>query len=112
HGTFSIDAAAQLAGKPSMMNPEGNLPKAEQNGSGQEPIKMVMLNNEAKAAVQPLLSEYLALKNALASDDFDAAKNSIQSFGNVYSKIDQSLFEGESHEVWIQYSKEIEQAAK
>ncbi len=26
HGTFSIDAAAQLAGKPSMMNPEGGPP--------------------------------------------------------------------------------------
>src|SRR5690606_19647124 len=24
HGTFSIDAAAQLAGKPSMMNPDGS----------------------------------------------------------------------------------------
>lgn len=34
NGTFSIDAAAQLAGKPSMMNPEGALlPMAHDNGS-------------------------------------------------------------------------------
>lgn len=112
HGTFSIDAAAQLAGKPSMMNPEGNLPKAGQNDLDQEPIKEIRLSNEAKTAIQPLLREYLALKNALVSDDFDAAKNSIESFGNVYAKIDHSLFKGKSHEVWTQYSTQIEQAVK
>lgn len=112
HGTFSIDAAAQLAGKPSMMNPEGNLPKSEQNGLGLEPIKTIHLSHEAKAALKSLLDDYLTLKNALANDDFEGAKKANQMLGEGLSKIDGSLFKEESHHVWMQYNKEIEQIIK
>lgn len=112
HGTFSIDAAAQLAGKPSMMNPEGNLPKSEQNGLVLEPIKTIHLSHEAKAALKSLLDDYLTLKNALANDDFGGAKKANQMLGEGLSKIDESLFKGESHHVWMQYNKQIEQIIK
>lgn len=112
HGTFSIDAAAQLAGMPSMMNPEGNLPKSEQNGLVLEPIKTIQLSHEAKAALKSLLDDYLTLKNALANDDFGGAKKANQMLGEGLSKIDESLFKGESHHVWMQYNKQIEQIIK
>ena len=112
HGTFSIDAAAQLAGRPSMMNPAGNMPQSGQSEPDQEQIVPIALSSEAKAAAKPLLREYLALKNALANDDFDAAKKANKALGDALSKIDESLFTGESSEVWTQYSAKIRQSIK
>ncbi len=57
NGTFSIDAAAQLAGKPSMMSMDN---------------KTKQLNLD-KASLTPILSEYLNLKDALVGDNLTDA---------------------------------------
>ncbi len=65
NGAFQIDAAAQLAGKPSMMS----LPPARK------------ITAETKAigrAISPLLETYFELKDALVNDDFTLAKNSAE----------------------------------
>jgi len=48
HGTFSIDAAAQLAGKPSMMNPEGGKVSTGHNHGGTPMSDEEMENMDAK----------------------------------------------------------------
>lgn len=65
HGAFSIDSEAQLADKPSMMNPE-NLESTKDQAS--EDIDNMTLRH------------YLDLKNALVSDDLDKAINVAKDF--------------------------------
>lgn len=64
NGTFSIDAAAQLAGKPSMMNPEGGAVMTGHNHGGETPSngnehsnhsEKVSVSKEVKEAILSLI---------------------------------------------------------
>lgn len=113
NGTFSIDAAAQLAGKPSMMNPEGGVAMTGHNHGGNTnsnmetmPVssKKTTISEDAKKSLQPLFDNYFKLKNALASDDFEDAKASGVAMNNSLGKIDMNLFKGDAHSLWMQQS--------
>ncbi|WP_439474478.1 efflux RND transporter periplasmic adaptor subunit [Algoriphagus formosus] len=113
NGTFSIDAAAQLAGKPSMMNPEGGVAMTGHNHGGNTnsnmetmPVssKKTTLSEDAKKSLQPLFDNYFKLKDALASDDFEDAKASGVAMNNSLGKIDMNLFKGDAHSLWMQQS--------
>ncbi|MBS3738656.1 MAG: efflux RND transporter periplasmic adaptor subunit [Psychroflexus sp.] len=80
HGAFSIDSEAQLANKPSMMNPDDmslNTRLDDHNGSK---TKEIAAENEAKEiahdpeTVKDLISRYNKLKNVLVLDDFETSK--------------------------------------
>jgi membrane fusion protein, copper/silver efflux system len=85
-GAFSVDAAAQLEGKQSMMNPKGEaassmpgmvMPGDAHTGDSQSMPGMVMPGDAAKpevshknaVSVKEIVSSYLRLKNALAKDN-------------------------------------------
>jgi Cu(I)/Ag(I) efflux system membrane fusion protein len=116
NGTFSIDAAAQLTGKPSMMSPEGgvamsghagmNMGGASNTSTAQKPIptKKTSISTEAKNALQPLYEKYFKLKSALAADDFEKAKEAGTAMKEAHSKVNMSLFKGQSHDSWMQHS--------
>lgn len=113
NGTFSIDAAAQLAGKPSMMNPEGGVAMTGHNHGGNTnsnmetmPVssKKTTISENAKKSLQPLFDNYFKLKDALASDDFEDAKASGVAMNNSLGKIDMNLFKGDAHSLWMQQS--------
>ena len=113
NGTFSIDAAAQLAGKPSMMNPEGGVAMTGHNHGGNTnsnmekmPVssKKTTISEDAKKSLQPLFDNYFKLKIALASDDFEKAKASGVALNNSLGKIDMNLFKGDAHSLWMQQS--------
>lgn len=115
HGTFSIDAAAQLAGKPSMMNPEGGTTMTGHNHGGmryEEGInsELYEISNEAKKAIFQLFSAYDNLKNALVQDDFNSAKSEVKSMINELSKIEMTLFEGDAHMAWMKHSKNLNES--
>ncbi len=122
NGTFSIDAAAQLAGKTSMMNPDGGPAMTGHNhgGSMSTPvqtnqsrelsIKQVNISAEAKKALQPLFSDYLKVKDALVSDNLSEAQEAAIQFQSDLDKINMSLFTGQSHQVWMEYSSQAKQA--
>lgn len=84
-GTFSVDAAAQLANKPSMMNfdPKPEMPK-------------VTLNASEKEVILPLFDAYFKVKDALVEDDFEEAK---QYYG--------ALLEQWNHISWNQLPGEV-----
>ena len=112
HGTFSIDAAAQLAGKPSMMNPEGGSEMKGHNhggGSGSSTTKTekVTISDKAKKALQPLFDNYFKLKTALGDDDFESAKKHGAQMKGELSKIDMSLFKDKAHEIWMKHSSNL-----
>lgn len=121
-GTFSIDAAAQLAGKPSMMNPEGGKVMTGHNHAGMnmnesepgneamnEPIKNppkhVTIDNRAKRALEPLFSNYLKWKDALTNDDFKLAQQMAKKMKSTLSSIDMNIFKDDAHVLWMDYSK-------
>lgn len=118
NGTFSIDAAAQLAGKPSMMNPEGGAVMTGHNHGGASgnatniPSQEITVNKKAKEVLAPLFDEYLKIKNALVEDDFDKSKQIAATLSNNLSKINMGVFTGEAHNVWMKHSTTMEKALK
>ncbi|MBT8291453.1 MAG: DUF3347 domain-containing protein, partial [Muriicola sp.] len=123
NGTFSIDAAAQLAGKPSMMNPEGG-PAMTGHNHGDTGVQndfrsSITIENEsynvsqeAKTALTPIFEDYLAIKDALVNDDLEKAKNTGSRFIKNLGSIKKSLFTGEAQQVWINQSSEIKKAVE
>jgi len=114
-GTFSIDAAAQLAGKPSMMSPEGGATMTGHD-HGDMPTAThsteVSVNANGKKALKPVLDQYLALKNALVQDDLNRAKTDVQLLQEAVDKVNISLFKGEAHTVWMKQSDALKNALR
>ena len=73
-GAFSVDAAAQLEGKPSMMNSEGGITSTDHQDGDETPIvksiQKITISENAKKALEPAINEYILLQSALAKDDF------------------------------------------
>jgi Cu(I)/Ag(I) efflux system membrane fusion protein len=125
NGTFSIDAAAQLAGKPSMMNPKGGVVMTGHNHGGtnststntsmtekeknDNPIKKTSISKEAKKSLEPLYEAYFELKNALTKDDLIAAKKASEKMNAALGKLNMSLFGGDSHDLFMKYSSNLKQ---
>tara|TARA_R110001592_G_scaffold64751_2_gene198877 strand:+ start:5974 stop:7767 length:1794 start_codon:yes stop_codon:yes gene_type:complete len=123
NGTFSIDAAAQLAGKPSMMNTEGGPAMTGHNhGGGEVPsavipvekkgVKPVAISEKAKEAIQPLYANYLSFKNALVEDDLAEAQKGASELKTALEKINMSVFTGLSHDAWMTYSSDLKNAVQ
>ncbi len=106
NGTFSIDAAAQLAGKPSMMSPQGGAAMAGHNHGEMaapqtEPVK---LDDKAKTALQKVFDSYFPLKDALVKTDYATSKSKAQALKNAITGTDMKLFTGAAHDLWMQHS--------
>lgn len=120
NGAFSIDAAAQLSGKPNMMNPAGGVVTSghhhgEVKGSysGQEHNQVqkvtqesqdsVAISGQAKAALQTLLEAYLKWKDALAGDQFPEAQRMAVKMQEELKKVSESHFQGNARNVWMEF---------
>jgi len=121
NGTFTVDAASQLAGKPSMMNPEGGSISMGHNHGGDQTsettkpaenrtYKNITISKNVKEAFHPLYKEYLNMKEALTIDDFEAAQRAGGNILKTVDGIEMSLFKGDSHNVWMSQSNAIKKA--
>lgn len=124
NGTFSVDAAAQLAGKTSMMNPNGgqvmtghnhgesSSNKGTEGMEKTEMVKPLPINKQAKEALQPIFTAYLKWKDALTNDDFADGQKMASNMKSALEKINMSLFKGDAHNSWMGFqdslSKSIE----
>lgn len=116
-GAYSVDAAAQLEGKPSMMNPEGGAAVTGHEGmdmpsEAKTPEKNITINQKTKDALKPVYQAYLNLKDALAADILVDAKKAGVAMQTVLSTVDMSLFSGESHEIWMKHQNSLNTALK
>lgn len=113
HGTFSIDAAAQLAGKPSMMSPTGGAVMTGHNhgastssnteySENEMSVKPIQLSSKAEKAISALFESYLSLKDALVNDKFDQAVSEAKDLRENIDGISMTMFEGEAHNLWMQ----------
>ncbi len=109
NGTFSIDAASQLAGKPSMMNPEGGAVMTGHNHGGSSPsaaapVQAMEVGKQAKAAVKQLFDLYFPMKDALVKDDLATAKKQAGDLKKAFDKTSMGLFTGAAHNHWMSHS--------
>ncbi|MDZ7742482.1 MAG: efflux RND transporter periplasmic adaptor subunit [Bacteroidota bacterium] len=115
HGTFSIDAAAQLAGKPSMMNEEGGQAMTGHQHGGntmsQEAVKS--LDKEAKISeafkeqLTTVYNAYIPMKNAFVKSDAEKVKSGAEKVLENLEDVDMGLLEGEAHMVWMDQLKAL-----
>ena len=117
NGTFSIDAAAQLAGKPSMMSPEGgSAVTGHDHGGAPSPkystTEKIHISDKAKTALKPVFEAYLAYKNQLVADNFEQSVASANTMETALTKVDMQLFKGEAHSFWMKHSQHIDEALK
>ncbi|WP_339902207.1 efflux RND transporter periplasmic adaptor subunit [uncultured Cyclobacterium sp.] len=109
NGAFSVDAAAQLAGKPSMMSPEDGVASSGHNhgeiskAKGKEVSNKIPLSKTSKTDLAQLFEYYFDLKNALVTDDLLKAKSTAADMLKSLSKLDQTSFEEKAHMDWSKY---------
>lgn len=113
NGAFTIDAAVQLSGRPSMMSPQGGRVNTGHNHGetvfGEVPnfSEKVTLTDDAKKALQPLFKNYFALKEHLAEDNFDNAQESAEKLKEALEKIDMKQFDGNAHNLWMTFDRQM-----
>ncbi len=101
NGAFAVDAAAQLAGKPSMMNPVHSSGKKNISGK-QSPMKMPPISPKLRSQLGGTVPPYLILvENFVLSDP---AKVSTQSniLLNAINRINTSMLNNKSNQTWIE----------
>ncbi|MEZ4973886.1 MAG: efflux RND transporter periplasmic adaptor subunit [Cyclobacteriaceae bacterium] len=108
NGTFTIDAAAQLSGKPSMMNTSSKKSEneSEQMGSRYES------SDKFKKQLVELLDPYLALKDELVETNAKGASGAIDKFMSALQKINMTLVKGEAHTEWMSLMSVLQQTAQ
>ncbi len=107
HGVFKVDAAAQLAGKRSMMNAPQEKGNAGMNIGSQEAVPASF-----KAELGGVYEAYFRLKNALVASEPEkavaAAEQVLEALGSVPMG---ELSEG-SHEAWMKSKSRMETVLK
>lgn len=116
NGTFSIDAAAQLAGKPSMMNPDGGPAMTGHNHGGMKisaadegATSSRSASSEAhtktdpsfKAQLTKVYNDYLDMKNAFVATDAKKVANEAKDVIAALKSVDMSLLKDDAHMMWM-----------
>ena len=138
-GTFSVDAAAQLEGKPSMMNPRGGKtssmpgmvmpgdanvndtkPSTDTSMAGMDMSgdkssdrpKKLEVNMDFTMQLNNVFDQYIVLKDAFVQSDVKKANKAAQGVQQALSKVDMKLLTGDAHMQWMDLSGNIERQVK
>ncbi|WP_117884112.1 efflux RND transporter periplasmic adaptor subunit [Aureibaculum luteum] len=124
NGTFTIDAAAQLQGKKSMMNKKGGKTSTGHEGhlgmeaSTSESKEHSKINERIKVSVKfqeqlkSVYENYINLKDALVNDDSKIATEAAASVVKSLEKIDMKLLsDHNAHNHWMLLQRQIKTAA-
>ncbi len=96
NGVFAIDAAAQLSGKPSMMNRSNSMSMES--------------SEEFQSQLTQLADEYFNVKNALVKDDSQAAKQSLSGMKTALGKVDRSELSPDAADHWTEMRDQIQKS--
>ncbi len=131
NGVFKIDAAAQLKGERSMMNPEGgkqslgghagmdmgddtdvDMEIKEEKDSGNDDMgNMGAMNMETdpefKKQLVEVFNKYLVVKDALVATDANAAAKAGLAMTDAIGKVNMGLLKGNAHMKWMEYLENI-----
>ncbi len=117
NGVFKIDAAAQLEGKPSMMNPEGGMVSTGHDHGGMDmntaveddshdnhvEIREQDIPGAFKKQLTGVYNAYIDMKDAFVSTDADAVRKEAGTVIEALEKVDMALLEGEAHMEWMDH---------
>lgn len=114
NGTFSIDAAAQLAGKPSMMNPEGGPTISGHDHGEKEKVEMSesfapieipadTTDPAFKAQLTKVYKDYLDMKNAFVKTDAKKVASEAKDVIASLKSVDMGLLKGDAHMLWMEH---------
>ncbi len=132
NGTFKIDAAAQLQGLPSMMNPEGGktntMPGMDMSGgntktksgvnNSQSGSKTAEIQSKASVPMDFIMQlnsvydQYLVLKNSFVESDVNKVKQAAQSVQQTLIKVDMKLLTGDYMAKWMDESAILDKQIK
>ncbi|MBX2912107.1 MAG: efflux RND transporter periplasmic adaptor subunit [Cyclobacteriaceae bacterium] len=116
NGTFTIDAAAQLAGKPSMMNPPAGggavmtghqhgetnaTPQPTEDHSKHQMGATFEVNDKFKNQIGAVLHPYLKLKDAFVNTNSAEASSAAKEVKATLGKVDMKLVKGDAHNAWM-----------
>jgi len=128
NGTFTVDAAAQLQGKKSMMNAsggktttghEGHLGMQEEssgettNEANHSQMKeRIAVSNKFQNQLKQVFDDYILLKDALVNDDAKNAQKAGKQIDQSLKKVDMKLLsDEEAHNHWMTIQKELKTSA-
>ena len=125
NGTFTVDAAAQLQGKKSMMNKDGGKTMTGHEGHigmDSEPAntnenhssmnERVKVSTDFQNQLKVVFNDYINLKDALVKDDSKKVVNEAKSLLNNLSQVDMKLLtDNEVHNHWMSIEKELKSSA-
>jgi Cu(I)/Ag(I) efflux system membrane fusion protein len=109
NGTFTVDAAAQLKGKKSMMNKKVGKVNTD---SHLNMNKRISVSSDFQNQLKVVFNEYIKLKDALIKEDSKSVKSASKKITDNLSKVDMKLLENKAvHKHWMSLEKEIKIAA-
>jgi Cu(I)/Ag(I) efflux system membrane fusion protein len=134
-GAFSVDAAAQLEGKPSMMNPRGGKtssmpgmvmpgdanvgdtkPATDTSMAGMDmlgdksseiPLKLEV-NMDFTMQLNTVFDQYIVLKDAFVESDVKKTKQAAQKVQQALTNVDMKLLTGNAHLQWMDISGKLD----
>ena len=105
NGVFKIDAASQLQGLPSMMNPDGSIAASEHNhgteSASSATIKTIEVKPAFKKQLTSVYQKYLTLTAAFVDSDASKVKTAANGVEKEMALVDMSLLEGDAHMLWM-----------
>lgn len=126
NGVFSIDAAAQLAGKPSMMNPSGGKSStghdhgSASSGQGEESQEHESyqssepdfgpddVSGKFKEQLTAFYQAYLEMKDAMVASEGAEAQKHAKEVKEKLENLDMNLLEQEPHMKWMELLEVLE----
>lgn len=128
NGTFTVDAAAQLQGKKSMMNQEGGKTMTgheghlgmQEDSSGEnmdvtdhsQMKERIKVSNKFQIQLEQVFDDYILLKDALVNTDTKGAQQAGEQINQSLKKVDMKLLSDEkAHNHWMTIQKELKSSA-
>jgi Cu(I)/Ag(I) efflux system membrane fusion protein len=116
NGAFTVDAAAQLQGKKSMMNKTGGTVMTGHEGhlgmnhNGQN-MKMtnerIEVDSKFQEQLKTVFDEYIILKDALIKGDSKTSTQASSMMLKNLAEVDMKLLKGDAHNSWMQLSTDL-----
>ncbi len=124
NGTFTVDTAAQLQGKKSMMNAKGSKTTIGHEGHSEmesttntetkdrgSNVRRLEVSSKFQTQLQVVFDAYIAVQNALAKDNPELAKQGASKLLNKITEVNMELLkDNTAHTHWMRLEKELNTA--
>ncbi|MEO5788590.1 efflux RND transporter periplasmic adaptor subunit [Gelidibacter sp.] len=110
NGTFTVDAAAQLQGKRSMMNSEGHAELDPKNYLAK--TERLTVSSKFQTQLKAVFDNYMIIEKALVNDNSEMPKKAAGDLLKSLQNVDMKLLKEEpAHSHWMNLEKELKKSA-